>query len=200
MSWKRRFFQEDFATHTPTPFEWNVRFLAWRRWPDLTWPERFTRMGVTPVDLRADPPGVSLTEHLEARFDMEGLAYTDLLATHHVDVLAENLRCLLRSPGVSVKQVAAALNLSVNTVSRWARGEHHPHPPHLRALVRALHLPPGTDLRGDRLFLLDEPPTHAARLNHLRGQLEHLPPDRLAELYPALTCLLGRPTSGPEIT
>jgi len=150
-------------------------------------------MGVTPGALRTDPPAPTLTEELEGHFDVEELAYQDLLATHEVDVLGENLRCLLRSRGVSVKKVAAELNLSVNTVSRWARGEHHPHPHHLRALVRALHLPPGTDLHQDLLFLLDDPPTHAARLNRLHDQLDHLPPERLAELYPALICLLGRP-------
>lgn len=124
---------------------------------------------------------------------MEDLLYVELRTAKQVDVLSENLRVVLRLPGVSMKQVAADLNVSLNTVSRWARGEHCPHPHTLRDLVRVLHLPQGTDLRTDPLFLFDEPFTHEARLEHLRIQLKTVPPDRLAELFPALTCLLRSP-------
>jgi hypothetical protein len=170
-----------------TQFELNWRYLAWRRWPDLTWPQRLARLGKPLRDLTADPPAVNLVAEIEGRFEAEHLEHTNMLAGEDLDFLRENLRHLLgQAPYGTHGTLARQMGVSLNTVSR-------PRPDHLRNLCALLHLPPDLDLYATPLFLTDAPSTHVARLEQVKGWMDGLRPTALQALYPALERLLKEP-------
>lgn len=174
-----------------TQFELNWRYLAWRRWPDLTWSQRLARLGKPLRDLTANPPAAKLVAEIEGRFEVEYLEHINVLAEEDLDFLRENLRHLLgQAPYGTHGTLARQIGVSLNTVSRWASGENRPRPEHLRTLCALLYLPPNLDLYATPLFLTDAPSTHSARLEQVKGWVNGLDPAALQVLYPALERLL----------
>ncbi|MHA7816167.1 MAG: helix-turn-helix domain-containing protein [Pseudohaliea sp.] len=97
-------------------------------------------------------------KRLEARFGVAGeeLLYADLLAESGKNVLRENLRYLLQERG-SKKRMADALDLNVNTVSKWMSGRSTPQASNLQAILRYFDFPTWTDLTKEPVFLSLEP-------------------------------------------
>lgn len=178
--------------HRVSRFERNWRVLAWRRWPGLSWPERLSRMGLPLAELCAPSPDAEVVLQIEGRFEAEHLQHVDLLADLNIDILAENLRFLLGSaPHGTLGRLARRFGVSLSTMSRWAAGETHPRPGHLRLLHTELHLDADLDLTTAPLFLWESAFTHEARVRQVHQWVDVLPPATLQELYPALERLLG---------
>ena len=111
-----------------------------------------------------------------------------------IDVLQENLRHLIDGlPHGEQKQFAAALDVHPTTVSRWKSGVQRPSDVVLREIGRYFGVPDRTDLRKQPLFLEFTPRSDQARRDWLHEQVQGIPSQVLAELFPALERLLRSP-------
>ncbi|MBN2196875.1 MAG: helix-turn-helix domain-containing protein [Polyangiaceae bacterium] len=180
----------------------NVRYCLWKDpqiGPDQRkdWARRLAEragtreervLGLFDGDDPADEEIRSLADALGR--SEEELRYTDLAAEE--ETLTENLRYLLGTvEHGGQRRLAEEIGVKDTTVFRWKQGTR-PRERQLRALIRALGLPPHTDLERDRIYLSFRPVTLRERHAYIHELIDQLSPDELTELMPALERMLKR--------
>jgi hypothetical protein len=140
---------------------------------------------VTPQQL------AGLSRLLELSDDGSELLFHDLLHDSHRNVLTENLKFLFDEHGRGAKaNLAETQHLDPTTISRWLSGATEPEGPNLDRVVSHFHLPWGTDLRKDPIFLALDPVSSQAKRHWVRDRLDNLSDQDLRDLYPALRRML----------
>lgn len=140
--------------------------------------------------LRGDQPHQEELRHLAERMKMKEETLQSDELVEQVQVLTENLRCLLDAPKRGGKKVLAEeLGVQQASISRWLRGGR-PEPRHQAAIKKYFGLPANVDLETDPLFLELSPVGSYAQRAWLRQHADELDEETLRVLFPALERLL----------
>lgn len=107
-----------------------------------------------------------------------------------IDILSENLKYLVLRG--RQKDLAEAIGVHNTNISKWKSGKQRPERKNLEKLNHYFSLPESVDLASDPLFLSLHPVTPQQRRKWITERLEKISSRRLAELFPALECLLER--------
>lgn len=181
-------------------FSANVRFLLWENSIERRlWPEKVAAWADCDIRraeeiLRGDAPRRGETTRIAkiTGIPMHDLVNKDLLAGSDVDVLRENLRHLANGMERGRKRTfASEIGVHPTTISAWLSGKQRPERTNLVEVCRYYHLPTGTDLEKDPLFLSVLPVAETQRKRWLRERIDELDPAALQGLFPALAKLLG---------
>lgn len=155
-------------------------------------------VGCTPTRARELLWGVGKSADLvemEALAENRNLVLDDLASKRLLSpkqVLANNIAYLFDGLDHGSKgDFARAIGVDVSTISRWRRGVAKPSRTHIQKLCEQFALDVGTDLESQPLFLSPTPVSLAQRRDWLKRRIEHLSPQELNELFPALRLLLG---------
>lgn len=177
----------------------NTRFLVWKK--DRN-PDNWTRVLLKKTSIRHDRAkeilaGSHIAAH-ELKAIVEGFGETEeelrtvrLLGFSSKTVLMENLQYLIGTlPRGEEKEMANAIGVSKETVSRWARGKSSISAGNIKKVLRYLGLDTGIDLKTVPLFLTLIPVGQFAQRRWLLDRLQNLPASDLSKLFPALERLL----------
>lgn len=137
-----------------------------------------------PYDLRRLAESFDLTE--------EELALSDLLSEASVDVFRENLDYLLEGAEHGTRrELAAAVGVSPNTVSRWCSGTVHPTADNTEQIAAFFGLPADINIQEEPIFLSTDPVSAFRQRQWLHSKIQELPKRDLIILFPALRRLFG---------
>jgi transcriptional regulator with XRE-family HTH domain len=93
-------------------------------------------------------------------------------------------------PQGSQKKLTSMLKVRKETVSRWATGKKPPTVKHRREILRFVGVPEHIDIEQVPLFLSTEPLGVFQQRAWIRGRLDALDAEELAQLFPALEKML----------
>ena len=127
-------------------------------------------------------------QRLAQEFEVEEARVQNPFSEVELNVLAENLRFLLYE--IKGEEIAAALGVDTNTISRWKNGRQPPRMERLTALKDFLGVPPELNLCEDMLFLSLEPMSNTQRRIWLQKRVSEMRQEDIRELFPALRKLL----------
>ena len=107
------------------------------------------------------------------------------------EIATQNIRYLISLLEMKQKELATALHINESTISRWKGGEQLPGRQHQRTILRFFGLPQEWDLQEVPIFLSLRPLDTYGRKAWLKRRIDEIAPDNLAQLFPALSKLLG---------
>jgi len=180
----------------------NVRFLLWSRGiKHATWSRQVAEWAGCDLAraeelLQGESPSAAELERLARVLEVpdEELRLGRLFDSARVDVLEKNIEHLLGALAHGEqKQLAAALNVTETTVSRWKNGVQQPPTATRELLCRYFGKPAGTDLTTEPLFLDPTPHSEQGMRDRLENYIRQMSVRTLRELYPALERLLNKP-------
>ena len=179
----------------------NLRYLLWkqnqdcRAWPDLV-------AGWVACDIpRAEEllRGDRLRKDEIARLAKSvGISGHDLVGNNllskakNVDILRENLRCLIGGLERGEKRkFAGAVGVHPTTISAWLSGKQRAERTNVATVCRYFRLPTGSDLEKELFFLSPLPAAEVSRKRWLKEKIDALDAAALQEIFPVLAKLLG---------
>lgn len=195
-----------------SPFAANLRYLLWKRSPELPrlgYPELVDYVargcGINPDRFRRLALGHENPEGWEVkavRDQFSDMGY-DLTLMETEDLFAEarkNERDELTGLSIAhlLKEIeygghaelTKSLGINASTLFRWKQGTHRPSPAKQAALCRALGLEDSDVLVSGFLFLGLEPVSVRKKKDECKSRIDALDDGTFLELYPALAKLL----------
>lgn len=185
----------------PLQFTENLRYLVWEKasnardtWPGLvmTWIGCNRARARELIWGKGKPVDEDELEALANASGREVLMIADHRLLQPPEILRWNIDYLFAGLDHGSKgEFARAIGVDVSTISRWRRGVAKPSRAHITKLCEQFALDVGTDLESQPLFLSPTPVSLSQRRDWLKRRIEHLSPQELNELFPALRLLLG---------
>lgn len=184
----------------------NLLFLLWqKKLPKKQWVDTvacWAGSGVTQARakelLEGSSPTPTEIQNLAVRLDHQedDLLYTDLLALSNINILQTNLIFLidqLKPANKKQGDLAEALEVKQEAISRWKKGKQKPPKERIQKLIDFFGLPTDYDLENEALFLSLDPIGIIEQKNWLHQQINCLSERTLRELFPAFKRLFEKP-------
>jgi transcriptional regulator with XRE-family HTH domain len=182
------------------PITKNIRYLLWLKDHDYTkWPGLIKKaLGPAKDDhieklLAGTEPTPDELGRICDRFGAEQdvLRNDGFICPDPKDMVKKNMVYLMGElPHGSQKDLTSLLKMRKETVSRWATGKVAPTKCHRRELLRFVGVPEHIDIEKVPLFLSIEPLGIFQQRAWIRGRLDALGAEELAQFFPALEKLL----------
>lgn len=178
----------------------NIRYLLWRVEKDYAkWPGLLRKaLGPSKDDhlekvLSGTEPTPDELRRICDRFGAEQdvLRNDGFIFPDPKDMVKQNMVYLMEDlPQGSQKKLTSMLKVRKETVSRWATGKKPPTEKHRKEILRFVGVPESIDIEKVPLFLSTEPLGALQQRAWIRGRLDALGAEELAQLFPALEKLL----------